>query len=114
MLAPDWTFSLLLRAGVPFKFSFDAVYQVMVRAVTASTDGLGFKRKLQNMDTAVSILESFASGVRAHRPGYESAKYLEVKFVIDEVRVELQSIPENVAALENRLYEVEKAMSDIA
>jgi hypothetical protein len=109
ILHSDWSLSVLLRAGAPFKVSFDAVYNVMEQAVTTTTDGLGFQRKLQKLETAVSILESFLEGVRAHRPGYGNVRYLDVKVVIDRVRVELQSIPDNIAPLESRLYDVEQA-----
>jgi hypothetical protein len=102
-----------MRAGVPFKVSFDAVFNVMVQSLTAATDGLGFQRKLLNIETAVSILESFVEGVRAHRPGYGDARYLDVKVVIDRIRVELQSIPDNVTHIEYRLYEVEQAFGRI-
>jgi hypothetical protein len=86
----------------------------MLQAVTATTDGLGFRRKLHNIETIVSILESFVDGVRAHRPGYGNVRYLDVKVVIDRVRVELQSIPDNVTHIESRLYEVEQGFGRVA
>jgi hypothetical protein len=94
--------------------SFDAVYDVMVQGVTGTTDGLGFQWKLQNIETAVSILESFVEGSRARRPGHDNVMFLDVKAVIDRVRVEIQSIPDNVAPIESRLYEVEQAVGRIA
>ncbi|KAL3922828.1 MAG: hypothetical protein SGILL_001994 [Bacillariaceae sp.] len=110
-MRPDWTFHILLSAGVPFKTSFDGVYRVL------KTDGLvavGRTRTLENMEIAVSMLESFVEGVQAHRSGYARVGYMDLKVAIDEVRVDLQAIPENVDLLEGRLYYVEQTYISIA
>jgi hypothetical protein len=66
------------------------------------------------METAVSMLESFVEGARSHRPGYGNVGYIDMKAAVDKVRVDLQSIPENVALVENRLYDVEQSAIRIA
>ena len=60
------------------------------------------------------MLEAFVDGVRASRLGYGSSGYMDTKSAIDRIRVDLQSIPENVALVENRLYDVEQAAVRIA
>ena len=56
------------------------------------------------MESAVSMLESFVEGALAQRPGYGGANtsMFHMKAAIDKVRVDLQSIPENVSMVENR------------
>ncbi|KAG7360980.1 Nup133 N terminal like protein [Nitzschia inconspicua] len=109
ILPSDWAFSILLGTGASFRASFDAAYNVVATHVASSTESLGFHRKKQNIEVAVSILEFFIKGVRANRRGYEKVRFLDVKATIDKVRVELQSVPEDVSDIENRLYMVEQA-----
>ncbi|KAL3925645.1 MAG: hypothetical protein SGILL_000273 [Bacillariaceae sp.] len=112
-LRPEWTFSTLLSAGVPFKVAFDSVYRVLGTSERGSLGGLNSGQRLEDMETAVAMLESFVEAARAHRPGYGNVGYMDIKAAIDKVRVDLQSIPENVALVENRLYDVEQASSRI-
>ena len=79
-----------------------------------SISGSGSHRRLQSMEIAVSMLESFVDGIESRHDEHPSTNVLELKTVIERVRVELQSIPENVAMVENRLYDVEHRASRIA
>lgn len=70
---------------------------------------MGFGHKQQNVKAAVSILVSFAKGLQDERTCYENVRLLDVKATIDKVRIELQSVPEDVSSLESQLYAVEQA-----
>lgn len=109
LLQPDWSFSLLLGAGAPFKLSFDAVYNAAAATTSGGSSGMGFGHKQQNVKAAVSILVSFAKGLQDERTCYENVRLLDVKATIDKVRIELQSVPEDVSSLESQLYAVEQA-----
>jgi hypothetical protein len=114
-LVPEWTFSILLESGISFKVAFDSIYNIMERDHNRMfISGSGSHRRLQNMEIAVSMLESFVDGIESSHDGYPSTNVLELKTAIERVRVELQSIPENVAMVENRLYDVEHRASRIA
>jgi len=110
----DWTFTVLLDAQVPFKQSFEAVYNAMEREKHTSMGGMGSNRRLQMMETAVSMLESYVDGSLANRPGYQDANFLILKAAIDKVRLEVLSIPENVSVLERRLENVEQKATELA
>ena len=75
-------------------------------------DSSSSSHKLENVETAVTMLESFVEGVKAQR--YTAASYVELKGALDRVRLTLQTLPENVAMMENRLYDVEQMALRIA
>lgn len=109
ILSLTWTFSTLVTSGIPFKDSFDAIYRTMVTEGLDANENEEISKDLLKIDRAITILEMFVGGMRARRVGFEHTSYLDVKAIIDRVRLEMQALPNVSPVLESRLYEVEQS-----
>ena len=106
----EWTFSVLLSVGVPFRVAFDTLYNIIVDENRGTLGTADSSTHLSNIDTLVSILESFLNGVRSGRLQERHINRLDLTSAIERVKTQLQSIPEDISLLESRIFAVEQDM----
>ena len=106
----EWTFSVLLSVGVPFRVAFDTLYKIIVDENRGTLGTADSSTHLSNIDTLVSILESFLNGVRSGRLQERHINRLDLTSAIERVKTQLQSIPEDISLLESRIFAIEQDM----
>jgi nuclear pore complex protein Nup155 len=106
----DWTFSILLTVGVPFRPSFDTLYRIMEDENRGTNDS---SKCLSNLEALVSMLQSFVNGVRNGRLGYHNANRLDLTSAVERVKMQLQALPENVTEVLDRIVAVEQDIQRI-
>lgn len=109
----EWTFSILLAVGVPFRVSFDTLYKIIESENRGTLGSMNSSAHLSNLEALVSMLESFLNGVRTGRLQEHSANRLDLTSAVERVKMQLQSIPENIAHVESRIFAVEQDMARI-
>ena len=109
----EWTFSILLAVGVSFRVSFDTLYKIIEIENRGTLGTVDASTHLLNLEALVSMLESFLAEVRAGRLEEQSLNRLDFSSAVERVKMQLQSIPENTAHVENRIDAVERGMSRI-
>ena len=106
----DWTFSILLSVGVPFRASFDTLYKIMEDENRGTNDS---SKCLSNLEALVSMLQSFVNGVRNGRLGYHNANRLDLTSAVERVKMQLQALPEDVTEVLDRIVAVEQDIQRI-
>mmetsp|Transcript_11676 Transcript_11676/g.29571 ORF Transcript_11676/g.29571 Transcript_11676/m.29571 type:complete len:1883 (+) Transcript_11676:126-5774(+) len=109
----EWTFSILLAVGVPFRESFDTLYKIIENENRGTLGTMSSSTHLSNLEALVSMLESYLSGIRTGRLQEHQANRLDLTGAVERVKMQLQSIPENIADVESRIFSVEQDMSRI-
>ena len=109
----EWTFSVLLAVGVPFRVSFDTLYKI-IENENRGTLGLESSKHLSNLEALVSMLESFVKGARSGRLQEHNVNRMDLTSAVERVKMQLQSVPENIAHVESRIIAVEQDITRIA
>jgi len=109
----EWTFSILLAVGVSFRASFDTLYKIIENENRGTLGTVDSSTHLSNLEALVSMLESFLGEVRAGRLEEQSVNRLDLTSAVERVKMQLQSIPENIAHVESRINAVERGVSRI-
>ena len=112
-LNQEWTFSILLAVGVPFRVSFDTLYKIVESENRGTLGNMDSSTHLSNLEALVSMLESFLSGIRTGRLQGHKANRLDLTGAVERVKTQLQSIPENIAHVETRIFALEQDMARI-
>lgn len=107
-LNQEWTFSILLAVGVPFRVSFDTLYKIIENENRGTLGSADSSTHLSNLEALVSMLESFLNGVRTGRLQEQNVSRLDLTSAVEGVKMQLQSIPENIAQVESRIFAVEQ------
>jgi len=110
----EWTFSILLAVGVPFRVSFDTLYKIIENENRGTLGSLDSSTHLSNLEALVSMLESFLNGVRTGRLQERSVNRLDLTSAVERLKMLLQSIPENITHVESRIFAVEQDIGRIA
>ena len=110
----EWTFSVLLAVGVPFRVSFDTLYKIIENENRGTLGGLDSSKHLSNLEALVSMLESFVKGARNGRLQQHNVNRIELTSAVERVKMQLQSIPENIAHVESRVVALEQDITRIA
>merc|ERR1719343_953736 len=100
-LNQEWTFSILLSVGVPFRLSFDTLYIIVESENRGTLGSMDSSTHLSNLEALVSMLESFLSGIRTGRLQEHQVNRLDLTGAVERVKMQLQSIPENIAHVES-------------
>ena len=103
-LNQDWTFSILLGVGVSFRVAFDTLYKIIENENRGTLGSVDSSTHLSNIEALVSMLESFVNGVRNGRLEVQNVNRMDLTSAVERVKMQLQSIPENIADLERRLF----------
>ncbi len=106
-ISREWVFSILISVGISFKVAFDACASVIERENQENT---GWGNPLATLDAFVSMFEYFVQTVRSatHSEDPPNDALMDLSAEVDRIKVLLQTIPDNVATLESRLYFVEQ------
>ena len=112
-LNQEWTFSILLGVGVPFRVSFETLYKIVESENRGTLGSVDSSTHLSNLEALVSMLESYLSGIRTGRLQEHQANRLDLTGAVERVKMHLQSIPENIAHVESRILAVEQDMARI-
>ena len=104
----EWTFSVLIAVGVPFRVAFDTLYKIIENENRGTLGGLDSSTHLTNLQALVSMLESFIRGARGGRFGDQNVNRMDLTSAVERVKIQLQSVPENIAHVESRIYAVER------
>ena len=108
-----WIFSILLGVGVPFRVSFDTLYNIVESENRGTLGSADSSTHLSNLEALVSMLESYLSGIRTGRLQEQQANRLDLTGAVERVKMHLQSIPENIAHVESRIFALEQDMARI-
>jgi hypothetical protein len=68
---------------------------------------------LYTLDAFISMFEFFVKTVRDGPPSPQYDVLMEVSAEVERVKGQLQTVPENVVSLENRLYFVEQDLRNL-
>jgi hypothetical protein len=112
-LNQEWTFSILLAVGVPFRVSFDTLYKIIENENRGTLGSVDSSTHLSNLEALVSMLESYLNGVRTGRLREHHVNRLDLTSAVERVKMQLQSIPENIAHVESRIFAVEQDVARI-
>jgi hypothetical protein len=110
----DWTFSILLAVGFPFRVSFGCLNTMIENENRETLGSVDSSTSLSNLEALVSMLESFINGLKTGRLPEQNVNRLDLTSAVDGVKIQLQSIPENIAHLESRIFDVEQDIRRIA
>lgn len=112
-LNQEWIFSILLGVGVPFRVSFDTLYNIVESENRGTLGSADSSTHLSNLEALVSMLESYLSGIRTGRLQEQQANRLDLTGAVERVKMHLQSIPENITHVESRIFALEQDMARI-
>lgn len=116
-----WACSVLVSAGVPFLVSLTAFDQLIEQANHLTMGGVNADRRKEHLQNIVSVLESFVLSARAGLFGRPNAAYDEITRAmasgalqsgIETFKAQLQALPGDVSAEEERLKAVESSTLD--
>lgn len=116
-----WACSVLILAGVPFLVALTAYDQLIEQANHLTMGGVDAGRRKEHLQNIVSVLESFVSSARAGLNGRSNAAYNEItrsmasgalQSGIESFKAQLQSLPGDMSAEEERLNAVESSTLD--
>jgi hypothetical protein len=110
-LNQEWTFSILLAVGVSFRVSFDTLYKIIENENRGTLGSADSRTHLSNLEALVSMLESFLKSVRTGRLQEHHVSRLDLTSAVERVKMQLQSIPENISDVERRIFAVEQEMT---
>jgi hypothetical protein len=114
-ISPEWVFSILVSVGINFKVAFDACSAVIERENQENMGGANPMYLLATFEALVSMFEFFVRTARSRtHTESQNDSLLEVLAEVNRVKVLLQTIAENVAPLESRLYFVEQEIRDLS
>lgn len=113
-IGPEWIFSIFISVGISFKVSFDACSAAIEWGNHGNSGGHNPIHRLNTLDAFVSMFEIFVQTALAGTPSVsQNDSLLEVLAEIERVMVQLQTVPENVVSLENRLQFVEQEIRNL-
>jgi len=103
----EWTFSVLIAVGLPFRVAFDTLYKIIENENRGTLGGLDSSSHLTNLQALVSMLESFIRGAKDGRLRDQNVNRMDLTSAVERVKIQLQSVPENIAHVESRINAVE-------
>eukprot|EP00980_Cylindrotheca_fusiformis_P001996 scaffold443_cov125-Cylindrotheca_fusiformis.AAC.45 len=116
-----WACSVLVAAGVPYLVALTAFDQLIERANHLTMGGVDVDRRKEHLQNIVSVLESFVSTAKEGLNGRPNAAYDEITRAmasgalqsgIENFKTQLQALPGDVSAEEERLKAVENSTLD--
>jgi nuclear pore complex protein Nup155 len=114
-----WSCSVLVSAGVPFLVSLTAYDQLIEQENHLTMGGVDANRRKEHLQNIVSLLEDFVNSARAGLYGRPNAAYDEIARAmasgalqsgIESFTAQLQALPGDVTAEEERLKAVESSI----
>eukprot|EP00536_Pseudo-nitzschia_multiseries_P013005 jgi/Psemu1/210312/e_gw1.529.5.1 len=103
----EWTFSILVSVGFPFRVAFDTLYKIIEKENRGTLGGLDSSSHLANLEALVFMLESFIKSARDGRLQEHNVNRMDLTSAVDRVKIQLQSVPENIARVESRIFSLE-------
>ena len=110
----EWTFFILLSVGVPFRVAFDTLYKNMENENRGTLGELDSSKRLSNVEALISMMESFVQGAKSGVIEQQNVIRLDLTSSMQRIRMQLQSIPENIAHVEKRINALEQELQRIA
>jgi len=110
----EWTFSILLAVGVPFRVAFDTLYKNMENENRGTLGELDSSKRLSNIEALVSMMESFVQGTKNGVIEQKNVNHLDLTSSMQRIRMQIQSIPENISRVEMRICALEQEIQRIA
>mmetsp|Transcript_14798 Transcript_14798/g.34244 ORF Transcript_14798/g.34244 Transcript_14798/m.34244 type:complete len:1911 (+) Transcript_14798:203-5935(+) len=104
---PEWTFSILVAVGFPFRVAFDTLYKMIENENRGTLGGLDSSTHLTNLEALVFMLESFIKSARDGRLQEHNVNRMDLTSAVERVKMQLQSVPENIAHVESRIFALE-------